>query len=78
MAPSLNLLPNLHRDGLVVRTAPVPFRRRFLSLIYTFLSYFSIFYQYNLFCSGSRCAARPRALPAPGGRLGELHFNYVR
>ena len=49
MAPSLNLLPNLHRAGLVVQTAPVSFRRRFLLLIYTFLSYLSIFYQYNLF-----------------------------
>ena len=49
MAPSLNLLPNLHRDALVVQTAPVPFRKRFLLLIYMFHSYLSIIYQYNLF-----------------------------
>ena len=36
VAPSLNPLPNLHRAGLLVRTAPVSFRRRFSLLIYTF------------------------------------------
>ena len=40
----LNVLPNLHRAGLVVQTAPVSFRRRFLLFMYTFLSYFSTFY----------------------------------
>ena len=48
MAPSLNLLPNLHRDELLVQTAPVSFRKRFLLLMYAFHSYLSIFYQYNL------------------------------
>ena len=49
VAPSLNLLPNLHRAGLVGQKAPVSFRRCFLLFIYTFLSYLSIFYRYNLF-----------------------------
>ena len=47
--PTTVLLPNLHRAGLVVQTAHVSFRRRFSLLIYTFVSYLSIFYQYNLF-----------------------------
>ena len=33
---------SLHRAGLVVQIAPVSLRRRFLLLIYTFLSYVSI------------------------------------
>ena len=41
--------PILHRAGIVVEAAPVSFRRRFLLLIFTFLSYLSIFYQYTLF-----------------------------
>ena len=50
MAPILNLLPNLHRAGLVGQIAPpVSFRKRFLLLVYKFLLYLSIFYQYNLF-----------------------------
>ena len=35
----VNLLPNLHRAGLVVQTAPGSFRVRFLLLMYTFLSF---------------------------------------
>ena len=57
MALSLNRLPNLHRAVLVVQTAPVSVRRRFLLLIYTFLSYLfihilpiqSIFLTWNLY-----------------------------
>ena len=52
MAPSLNLLPNLHRAGLVVQPAPMSFRRRFLLLIDTFLSYLSIVEAETCECQG--------------------------
>ena len=45
MAPSLNLLPNLYGARLVVQTASVSFRRGFLLLIYTFLSYVFSYYK---------------------------------
>ena len=69
MAPSLNLLPDLYRAGLVVQTAPVSFRRRFFLLIYTFLSHLPIFYQYNLFLNFESYFVAPkisfRAYPGP-------------
>ena len=76
VAPSLNLLPNTHRAGLVLRTASVPLRRLFLLLIYAFLSYILIFYQFNLFPNlkslfcGSRAGKKCRLVHNIGARLG--------
>ena len=43
------ILRSLHRARLVIQTAPVSFGGRFLLFIYKYLSFLSIFFQYNLF-----------------------------